>query len=268
MTNLDTDNTPGIGNKVNRIVHDTIGAVFTQGELAQLTHSAFDNAATAVHGSSDETITISYPVGYAPTKQPITSNYTYKKQELLGRYQHLAYTTLPMNGIYQLSMIMETMFGDLIRQLVMEFPEKIGSKRHIVMKDVLQASSLEDIYLKATDTLLNELSYKSPRDFATEAQSILSTNLLECSAYHSYIEMKATRDVLIHNKGIANEAYITKAGSHARTKVGLQLPVTQIYFLECYEACLQLLEWLEVELHRIWHSSEYMQRQKERSKPK
>ena len=43
MTNLDTDNTPGIGNKLNRIVHDTIGAVFVQGELAQLTHSAFDN---------------------------------------------------------------------------------------------------------------------------------------------------------------------------------------------------------------------------------
>lgn len=265
MSTLDTDSETGIGNQLNRILQESIGALFTQGELAQLTHSAFENAAVVINNTPEETITITYPVGYSASKQPLTGETTYKKEELLLRYGYLAHYTLPTNGIYQLSMIVETMFGNIIRQLVLAFPPKLGSKRHILLKEVLQASSVEDLHLIATDMLLNELSYKSPRDFAAEAQTILSINLLECGAYHSYIEMKATRDVHIHNKGIANETYLSKAGSHARAKLGLSLPVTQAYFLECYEACLQLCEWLEIELHKNWHSSEHVERGKKKS---
>jgi hypothetical protein len=36
----------------------------------------------------------------------------------------------------------------------------------------------------------------------------------------------------------------------------MALPVDIPYFLESYEACLQLTEWLESELDQHWHSSE------------
>ena len=88
------------------------------------------------------------------------------------------------------------------------------------------------------NSILNDLSYKSPTEFGKEAADIVSVNLLECSAYHQYIEMKATRDVFVHNDGVANEIYVRKAGSHARVRSGVALPINQVYFLECYESCL------------------------------
>jgi hypothetical protein len=127
------------------------------------------------------------------------------------------------------------------------------------MQIVLQASSIEDIHLRATDVLLNELAYKSLDEFAKEVESLLQLNLLECPAFHKYGELKATRDIHIHNQGFANETYVRKAGTHVRTRSNMRLPVPLQYFWESYECCLQLTEWLEKELHEHWHSSELEQ---------
>ena len=78
----------------------------------------------------------------------------------------------------------------------------------------------------------------------------MSINLLECLAYHKYIEIKTTRDILVHNKGVANDIYVSKAGTHARVEPGKWLPVNTIYFLESYESCLQFTEWIELQCHK------------------
>jgi hypothetical protein len=128
---------------------------------------------------------------------------------------------------------------------------------------VLKATTLQEIHLQATDALLNELSYKSPSEFADALQGLLSINLLECPAFHKYVEIKATRDIFIHNRGIANDIYMRKAGSHARVKTGVVLPIDLQYFLESYEICLQVTEWLEKELHAHWHSSQFENKHKQ-----
>jgi hypothetical protein len=35
----------------------------------------------------------------------------------------------------------------------------------------------------------------------------------------------------------------------------MRLPADVQYFLESYEVCLQLTEWLEEQLHQHWHST-------------
>lgn len=125
------------------------------------------------------------------------------------------------------------------------------------MQAILESTSLEEVHLRATEALLNELAYKSPAEFAESFQQLLSVNLLECPAFHRYMEVKATRDIFIHNRGIANDIYLRKAGMHARVQAGMRLPADIQYFLESYEQCLQIVDWLETELHSHWHSSEY-----------
>lgn len=166
-----------------------------------------------------------------------------------------------MNGLVQLVTIIEALLGDMVRAVVMRYPHKLSAKRTITIQTVLEAASIEDIQLHATDALLNELSYKSPHEFAESLQSLLSINLLECPAFHKYMEIKASRDIFIHNRGIANDMYVRKAGSHMRVKSGMNLPADIQYFLESYESCLQLTEWLEMQLHEQWHSSAFQQKQ-------
>ncbi len=247
---------PNLGNLLYQLTCSARHALFTQGELAQLTYGAFDVVARNVTNSNDETIEISFPVGYRADKTTIESTRKYLKTELHDRYRYLAFHQLAINGLFQIVTIIETLLGDVVRTVISRYPQKLGMKRTIALQSVLEAKTLDEIHLKATDLLLNELSYKSPSEFAECLDSLLSIKLLECPAFHKYIEVKATRDIYIHNRGIANGVYAKKTGSHARAKTGQSLPVDIPYFLESYEACLQLTEWLESELHARWHSSE------------
>lgn len=247
---------PNIGNVLYRLTSSARSALFDQGELAQLTYSAFNVIADKVRSDDEEVVEISFPVGYRPNRTSILSTRKYAKDDLVLRYQHLAFHQLPINGLVQLVTIVEALLGDVVRAVVTRYPQKLGAKRAISLQLVLGAQSLEEIHLRATDALLNDLTYKSPSEFAESLESLLSINLLECPAFLKYIEIKATRDIFIHNRGTTNDTYARKSGSHARAKVGWSLPVDITYFLESYECCLQVTEWLERALHEHWHSSE------------
>ncbi|MCL5669540.1 MAG: hypothetical protein M1392_06180 [Gammaproteobacteria bacterium] len=125
--------TESLGNQLNRIINDAKNALFDQGELAQLSYGAFDTAASAMQGSEQQEIEIAFPVGWRPDKQPIQSTRKYRKDELLGRYQFLAFHQLSVNGLAQLVTIVEAMFGDIIRAVVLKYPQKLSSKRTINM---------------------------------------------------------------------------------------------------------------------------------------
>jgi hypothetical protein len=162
-----------------------------------------------------------------------------------------------MNGLSQLVIHVESMLEDLLRVIVLKFPKKLGTKKQIALHVVLESASIEDVHQRAVDSLLNEISYESPHDFAKTFESLTGVNLLECPAFHRYIEGKASRDIFMHNRGIANPTYRRKAGSHARVPVGSAVPCDVQYFLECYEASLQLTEWLEAEFHSIFPSTDF-----------
>lgn len=244
------------GNKLYGLINAARIALFSQGELAQLTYSALDTAAAALQAREEEAIEFTYPVGWRADDQPINSTRTYQKKELLAQYRYLALHQLAVNGIIRLVTIIEAVLGDIVRALVLKYPQKLGTKRTVQMQIVLEASTIEDVHLRATDAFLHDLSYKTPVELAEELKTILSFNLLECPAYHKYLEVKATRDIYIHNQGVANDTYVRKAGTHVRVRPGMELPVHIRYFLESYEACLQLIEWTEKQLHERWHSSE------------
>jgi hypothetical protein len=246
-----------IGNQLYQRSVLAKNAVFLQAELAQLTYLSYEETVKRVNEGDKEEIELSYPVGYRPDKSVIPSTHKYKKEELIEKYAFLGNHQLAINGVYQLVTIMETALADLLRIVLKKFPNKIGSKRSIKSSVVLAATSIEEIHIKTIDSVLNEMAYKSPKDFAIEFEQLMSINLLECPAYHKYIETKATRDIYIHNNGNANEIYVTKADSHSRVKTGEFLPIDTIYFLESFESCIQITEWLEQNLHVVWHSSNF-----------
>ena len=187
----------------------------------------------------------------------MTGTYHYTKEDLIKQYNYLANNQLALNGVYQLVIIIEATLSDFLRKVILKYPQKIGSKMSIKSSLVLSASSIEELHIKTTDSILNDLAYKSPRDFAKACEELLSINFLECPSYHKYIEIKATRDIYIHNLGFINELYLNKVGSHARGQLGGQIPVTMNYFLESYEECIKFIEWLEIQAHEEWTSSEY-----------
>ncbi|MFH1093363.1 MAG: hypothetical protein V1739_04305 [Candidatus Omnitrophota bacterium] len=246
-----------LGDRLYNILNTSKYAIFKLGEFLQLSYNAFEFTASNIKNSKEITFKMKYPCGVRPDGQTILSELTYKKDDYIKHYQHLAQFQLPLNGIYQLVTTTEIMLADLIREILLEHPKKIGKKRTILFSSIFECSSLEDIHLTATSSFINELSYKSPGDFAETASEIFSFNILEIPAYHKYIEVKATRDIFIHDRGIANLTYKNKASTHSRVAPGETLPMNIAYFLYSYEACLKLNEILIEKFHDIWQSSEY-----------
>jgi len=57
----------GIGNQLNRLARDAVQLLFAQGELAMLSHAAYDQAATAIQDGSAAT-------GLSRRLRPLTSS--------------------------------------------------------------------------------------------------------------------------------------------------------------------------------------------------
>ncbi|MNU20691.1 hypothetical protein D3C71_89400 [compost metagenome] len=233
--------------------------LFLQGEVAQLTFQSFHKYKELINELADDVITLKYPIGLRPDGITIEGKSDYSKETLIERYDFLASFQLPINGIYQLVTIVEAYLSDIIRDILTQFPAKIPSKKKLDVELVLGAESLDEIKSVIINIVLNELAYKSPKDFADEFMKYTGINLLEKPVFHRYIELKATRDIYIHNQGEANSIYSSKADTLARVKVGQYLPVTIHYFLQSYEACIQLTELLEEEFNNIWPSLKYQQ---------
>lgn len=204
-----------LGNLLNRIVHSGRSRLFEQGELAELTYGALEITIGTLDKSPKETIEFAFPVGWRPDNQPISGHRSYQKAELRDRYMFLAHRQLALNGLVQIVTITEATLTDVIRAVVRKHPQKLGSKRTVPLQMVLEAASIEDVHIKATDSYVNELAYKSPAEYAEAVERQLSVNLNDSSAFHKYIEVKATRDIHMHNGGIANDVYVRKASSHA-----------------------------------------------------
>lgn len=246
------------GDKLYERISSSRGSLFLQGEVAQLTFQAFHKYVEIINETEDEVIEVTYPVGYTPDNKPMNSTHRYSKQDLTERYNFLALNQLPINAIYQLVTTTEALFGDILRETLLEFPTKISNKRKLDVEVILNSTSLEQIKVSIVNSIINELAYKSPRDFAEEFNKYVGINLLEKPTFHKYLELKATRDIYIHNQGIANDIYLIKADTLARVKSGHFLPVDIQYFLQSYESCLQITEILEESLHKIWPSPEYV----------
>jgi len=245
------------GDKLYKTISNARRLLFVQGEMAQLTYISYEKAIQLIEKDTEDEISITYPVGFKADNTPINSTSLYTKEELISRYNYLSLSKLPIDGLFQLVTIIESLFGDIIRNTLIEYPAKISKKRKIDTEIVLGANSLNEIKLAIVDSIQNELAYKSPKEYAEEFNKYVSVNLLEQPPYHKYIELKATRDIHIHNSGIANDIYISKAATLARVKSAENLPVNIQYFLQSYECCLQLTEILEQELNKVWPSPKY-----------
>lgn len=221
--------------------------------MVQFASESFELTARGVSEAEKVEYDLKFPIGVNSdgTVLPSTPR-KMSKQDVLKRYHDLLYQDLPVAGLYQIVSLTEVWLTEILRAILVAFPKKMGDKRQVSVAAVLQAKSLQSVQIAATDALLHELTYKSPADFAEAAAKILDFNLDELQTYRRYVEIKATRDIWVHNMGVANETYLRKAASHARVKDGHYLPVNMGYLLQSFEYVLVLVEDTHAKLAETW----------------
>lgn len=254
------------GDRLNQIVYSARGNILRHNEVAQLTWSAYQSAVNAMPADGSA-VQVQYPIGWQDDK-PMLHTEQYAQQRLKELYRSLATLQLPTDLLTQMVTTVESMLIDVVRAVVVEFPKKLNKEKKIELAFVLSAKSIEEVHWRAADALVNDLSYLSPKDFARSFNEYVGVDMTDCAAFQRYQEVKATRDVYMHNRGFANLVYLKKAGSHARARDLEKVPIDLVYFFKSSEECLRLTEWLEEQLHDIWRSDRYEARQRQREENK
>ncbi|MCK4798540.1 MAG: hypothetical protein KAT05_14255 [Spirochaetes bacterium] len=125
--------------------------------------------------------------------------------------------------------IFEFWFFETI-SILLQNPKRINKKKQIDVEMIYKSINLEELKKQIIDNEINELKYKKVADWFKTLNNYINIKSMNNDDIKNISEIKATRDVLVHNNGIVNEIYITKSGSKARNKVGHKIDLTCDYF--------------------------------------
>ncbi|WP_020404873.1 hypothetical protein [Gracilimonas tropica] len=123
-----------------------------------------------------------------------------------------------------------------LSEVILEFPEKLkintpGLKAYksVPIDLVTGSKSVNEIFQKAVADRINHISYATPQKYFDFFEEVTGcpTNDQEFS---DFLEIKATRDLLVHNDKVINKIYLEKAGKNKRGKINQKIPIDSEYF--------------------------------------
>jgi hypothetical protein len=154
-------------------------------------------------------------------------------------------------GIHQQAIIAavaltEDYLQTTLRTVLRWFPQKLkqnvtGDKidRSISLDMVLAAANKKQLLSRLINKQLQGIFYGAPSRYFEYIENVLTLELPQ-DLKSQFIEIKATRDAIVHNSGMVNETYLEKTGKFARAANREKLPVDASYFVSAI-ACQKKL---------------------------
>jgi hypothetical protein len=157
-----------------------------------------------------------------------------EQRQLLERAQRYVTYYLMSATLQHFVSLFEDFFFDLLRSWLSADPRSLAGKQ-VNMRTVIDARDRDAIILAAVDKELNELKYQRMEKWFDFLRDLVKVRCPTDDEIGKLVELKATRDVLVHNSGTANKIYIAKAGKLARFSDGAQIEVSEQYHRESWE---------------------------------
>lgn len=151
---------------------------------------------------------------------------------LLGRYldDYLKPFTFGRSVV-----IFETFLFDLLRLVLRHNPWQLA-KKQLAFTVVLNAADRDAVIFAVIDRELNELKYEKLKDWFEYLNKAVRIDSPTAEEIETLAEIKATRDVLEHNAGVANDVYVNKAGRLARYCPGQHVELPDPYHRANWQA--------------------------------
>lgn len=161
--------------------------------------------------------------------------------------------------------ITEDFILNSLKLVLRAHPDRIN--RGIKGGEAETAVKLEEVLTKGRDEILEErvqsrllrALHASPAEYIKYLVAVLELKL-NPDAISRFIEAKATRDIIIHANGIANEKYFEKAGELRRADRGQQLSIEQAYFDTCIASMKTLIVGIHGSMHEKYRGDQAVQR--------
>jgi hypothetical protein len=135
---------------------------------------------------------------------------------------------------HQFISLFENFLFDFLRHWLLAYPQSLTGKQ-VSFKDVLEAMDKDALTLLVVNKELNEVLYKRPSDWFAYLEDRTKLGCPAAEEIERIAEAKASRDVLTHNRGVANKVYEAKTGRLARYRDGEKINIPEDYHLKTWE---------------------------------
>jgi len=136
----------------------------------------------------------------------------------------------------------EAFFFDLLKILLIQRPVRLPKKRTISYGEVVECDDLNELLGRLVAKDLNELKYQPVKDWFEKLQEIVNISPPSEQQIVRLAEMKASRDLIVHNSGIINEIYIKKVGEAARGRLGDLIAMATPYLKDSFKLLISMVE--------------------------
>jgi len=130
--------------------------------------------------------------------------------------------------------IFESFFFDLLRLWLTAFPQNLIGKK-VDFKSILDAPDKDAIIQFAIGKELNEVLYERPAEWFAFLEDKVKLGCPTTDEIERIAEAKASRDVLVHTRGVVGKTYALKASRFARYKEGDKIDISESYHREIWE---------------------------------
>lgn len=154
--------------------------------------------------------------------------------ELAGKLRGYVVEQLAEATFQQFISIFENYFFELVRLWLTAYPKNLIGKK-VDFKDVLDAPDKDAITARVVSKEVNEILYDRPTAWFDYLEEKANLGCPTKEEINKVAEAKASRDVLVHNRGVASKTYESKAGILARYKEGHRIDIPEHYHRETWE---------------------------------
>lgn len=179
--------------------------------------------------------------GFKITAELPHVNQSVDQNALRDKLDHYSKTYLRELGFQLSASVFEVWLFDVLRILLIN-PNRLNKKRKVDVADVISARSLEDLTRTVIDAELNEIRYRKPAEWFEYLASFANIGAPSAHDIERVSEIKASRDILAHNNGIANQIYLHKSGPLARVKEGEPIQISTEYFNDSWKHLRKVVE--------------------------
>jgi hypothetical protein len=147
--------------------------------------------------------------------------------QLVGRAREYTKRQLPEATFQQFISTGEAFLVDFMRSWLLAYPGNLG-KKQVDFAKVLELPDKGAIIRLVVDNELNEVAYRSPADWFKYMNDKTGVGVPTEDEINRFAEAKASRDILVHNRGVAN-------------KIGERIDIPGDYHREIWELICKMV---------------------------
>lgn len=182
----------------------------------------------------------------------VTTGTVTGESDLVTKAQLYLAKELPESTFLQFVSIFEGFVADLLRIWLRRYPKSLSSKKQVNFGTILNAQNLDDVIQEIVDKEVDEVFYGPPVAWFSYFKEKLNWMYPDGADVDKIAEIKTTRDILVHNNGIINAVYLSKAGQGARGAEGQRVEVDEVYHRETWKLLHGVIEKLrDIALNKL-----------------